>query len=325
MVLPPVVAGTVAALISYYAMEVGGTWQSPGVGWGVSIPGWLFATFFTVLATVCFAYLSYRKTRQYPITANVAAVTGGVTILALTWWPTRQCDMVGGVVAGLTAAGMVVALATVVGSQAGRVRRGIVIDSGGLSAQTNAKPEEGRTGIVPFLQISLAAFMAIVVLIAFTNDYLTESRTKILMFAGIGITAASVISAERSLKSALAIAGAVVSVIGAYLEMDRAFTSSNSEIGALTILIAAGLVAGIIVMFISFDAHVVVRLLVTPILAGVAVAGVTHLIIMVPVVFVSVGCSVAAVGIFISVLSSGLFAIIAGSATIRCPYRNSGK
>ena len=315
MILPSVAAGTAAALLAYYAMEVGGIWKSPGVSWGGFIPGWLFGTFFTILAAVCFAYLSHRKAHQYPATANIAAIAGGAAILALTWWPARQCDVVGGVVAGLTAASVVVVMATGINWQAGRVRRGIVIDDGAIVNQSNAKLEEGRIGIAPFLQVSLAVFMALVVLIAFTNPDLADSRTKILMFAGIGITAASVISTERSLKSLLAAAGATVSVIGAYLEMDQSLTSSNSEIGALTILAAAGLVSGIVVMFISFDAHIVVRLLVTPILAGVAVAGGTLLIIMVPVVLISVECSVPAVGIAISVLSSGLLAIITGSAT----------
>ena len=315
MVLPPAAAGTVAALVAYYAMEVGGTWQSPGVSWGDFIPGWLFASFFTALAAVCFMYLSYRKASQYPLAANVTAITGSATILALTWWPTRQCDMVGGVVAGLTVAGVIAAMAMVVNWQAGKVHRGVLIDCGGIAPRIGVKSEEGRITIVPFVQISLALFMAIVVLMAFTNDDLTESRTKLLLFAGIGITAASVISAEFSLKGALAIAGAAVSVLGAYLEMSQSLALSGSETQALTILAAAGLVAGTVIMFVSFDAHVVVRLLVTPILGAVAAAGVTLLITVIPVVFISSGCSVAATGTAISVLTSGLLAIITGSAT----------
>ena len=112
--LPPATAGAVAALIAYYAMEVGGVWKSPGVSWGGFIPGWLFGVCFTTLAAVCFAYLCLRKVLQYPATANIAAITGIATILALTWWPTRQCDMMGGVAAGLTAAGIVAALAAAV-------------------------------------------------------------------------------------------------------------------------------------------------------------------------------------------------------------------
>ena len=125
--------------------------------------------------------------------------------------------------------------------------------------------------------------MAIIVLMAFTNEDLAESRTELLLFAGIGIMAASAISAERSLKSVLAMAEAAVSVVGAYLEMSHALTSSGGETGALTILVAAGLVAGVAIMFVSFDAHVVVRLLVTSTLGAMAVAGVTLVITVVPV------------------------------------------
>ena len=89
MALPPATASVLAGLIAYYAMEQGGIWQSEGVSWGDLIPGWLFASFFTGLAAPCFAYLSYRKARQYPLAANVSAIAGGVTIPALTWWPTR--------------------------------------------------------------------------------------------------------------------------------------------------------------------------------------------------------------------------------------------
>lgn len=157
--------------------------------------------------------------------------------------------------------------------------------------------------------------MAVIVLMAFANHDLTALRTKLLLFAGIGITAASIISAERSLKSALAMTGAAVSLVGAYLETSQALASSGSEIGALTILVAAGLIAGIVIMFVSFDAHVILRLLVTPILTAVAVAGITLLIIAVPVLLISAGCFLPDTGVAISVLTSGLLAVIAGSVT----------
>ena len=89
MVLPPAAAGTMAALVVYYSMEQGGIWQSEGVSWGDFIPGWLFASFCTAFAAAYFMYLSYRKARQYPLAANATAITGGATILVLTWWPTR--------------------------------------------------------------------------------------------------------------------------------------------------------------------------------------------------------------------------------------------
>lgn len=230
-VLPPAVAGVAAVLVAYYAMEVGGGWKSPGVSWGGFIPGWLFGIGFTILAFVCFAYLCHRKALQYRATANIAAITGTATILALTWWPTRQCDMVGGVAAGLTDAGMVAALAAVVSFQARRARRNPVTDRDDSIDQSDSKPDQAHVGIVPFVQIVLALIMVLVAYLAMTKEDLSGSRTKLLAFAGIGIKAASSISPKLSLKTILAAGGAVISVIGAYIEADQALTASNSEFG----------------------------------------------------------------------------------------------
>ena len=312
---PAAVAGAFAALIAYYTMEVGGYWKSTTVGWGDYIPGWLFSTFFTILAAVSFAFVSYQKSGRYPIAANVAAVVGTITVLALIWWPTQQCDKTGGIMAGLTVAGVVIAIAAVVNSQAGKVRRGIVIDNSDPIVQSNTRPEGKYIGVAPFVQIALALIMVLVAYLAITDGDLSGSRTKLLAFAGIGITAASVISPEFSLKSILAMGGAAVSVIGAYLEMNQALISNNSEIGALTVLIAAGIVTGMVMMFLSFDAHLLVRLLVTPILTAVAVAGATLLITMIPIIVISNGCDVPATGMFTSTLTAGLLAVIAGAVT----------
>jgi len=267
------------------------------------------------LAAVVIPLGTYLKARSYPTAANVATIAGIATTCALIWWPTQQCNQIGGLAAGLTLAGMIVAVAMGINWQAGRVRRGIVIDDRACVDLSKGKPEAGRIGAVTFAQISLATIMVAVVLMAFTSDDVSESRTKLLLFAGIGITAASSISAKLNLKNILAIAGAVLSVVGAYLEMDQALASSHSEVGALTILIAAGLVAGIVIMFISFDARAEVRLLVTPILTAVAVAGATLLVTIIPIVLVSGGCNVPAMGIIISVMTAGLLVTVTGSAT----------
>ena len=304
-------------LFIFHVIEEQNVWQSRfGIAWSIYIPGWLSGGIFIAASTSSTAYYTYLRARDYPFTANAATIAGIVTTCALMWWPTQQCDQMGGLTAGITVACVIAAVAVVVNWQAGKVRQGFTIDNGAITAPSKAEAEEWRIGIVPFLQISLAVFMAIIVLMAFTNDDLNEARTKLLLFAGIGITAASNISAKRSLKSALAMAGAAVSVVGAYLEMSQALTSSGSETEALTILVAAGLVAGIVIMFVSLDAHVVVRLLVTPILGAVAVAGVTLLIIVIPVLFISAGCSLPVIGTYFSVLTSGLLAVIAGSVTL---------
>lgn len=312
MILPPVVAGTIAALIAYYAMEVGGTWKSPGVSWGGFIPGWLFATFFTALATVCFAYLSHRKARQYPATANIAAITGSATILALTWWPTQQCDAVGGVAAGLMVAAIIAALAAVINSQAGKVRRNIVIDSGGLVAQKNADMEDWYIGIVPFAQIALASFMVVIVLMAFTSDDLAESRTKLLTFAGIGITAASIISAELSLKNILAIVGVAISTVGAYLEMDQALVVGSGDVSAAVVLLVAGIAIWSPLALMASRTHSIVRILIAPLLRSGLVICTTLFIAMFPAMFISNGCGLGTTGMLVTFGISGLVAVAAG-------------
>ncbi len=316
MALPPATAGVLAGLIAYYAMELGGIWQSPGVSWGDLIPGWLFASFFTALAALCFAYLSYRKARQYPLAANITAIAGSVTILTLTWWPTRQCDMVGGVAAGLTVAGMVVALAAVISSQARRMRRNPVTDGDGSIDRSDTKPDEAYAGIVPFVQIVLALIMILVTYLAMTDEDLSGSRTKLLAFAGIGITAASSISPKLSLKTILAVGGAVISVIGAYIEADHALASSNNDIGIWTILVAAGLVTGVLIMPLALISHIAIRIFVAPLLAGLVAASIATFAALIPAVFISIGCNLPETWGVVSLLVAVLAGLVVGLGTI---------
>lgn len=315
-VLPPAVAGAVAALVAYYAMEEGGVWKSPGVSWGGFIPGWLFGLCFTILAAVCFAYLCRRKALQYPATANIAAITGATITLALTWWPTRQCDMVGGVAAGLTGAGMVAALAAVIIYLAPRLRRNTVTDRGDSVDQSDTKRDQAYVGIVPFVQIVLALIMVLVAYLAMTNDDLSGSRTKLLAFAGIGITAASSISPKLSLKTILAAGGAVISVIGAYIEADQALTASNSEIGIWTILVAAGIVTGILMKDLAFHSHMAIQATIGSFLAGVVAASMASFAALIPAVFISVGCDLPVTWGVVSLLVAVLAGLVVGLGTM---------
>ena len=311
--MPPATAGIVALLVAYYTMEQAGSQQSQ-TGWAGYIPEWLSKGVFVAFITGGTAFIAYLTARKYPTLSNTATIVGIATVLVATY-ATRWCNPMGGVIAGLTATGITTVLATVVNSQAGKVRRNIVIDNGGLPAQSNAKPEEEYIRIVPFAQIALATFMVIVVLIAFTNEDLAGSRTQLLTFAGIGIMAASVISAERSLRNVLAMVGVAISVAGAYLELDQALAMDNGEVGASVILIAAGIVTGALIVRLAFQGDTVVRLLVAPTLAAAAVAGVTLLMTMIPIVFISVGCKLPATGIVVLTLMAGTLAISASVIT----------
>ena len=199
-VLPAMTAGIVALLVSYYAMELGDVWQSAiGVGRDIHIPGSLFGGIFVAVATGFAAYIVYQNTRSHPLTSNSATIAGIATACTLIWWPMHWCDLRGGVAAGLTAAGIVAALATVVSFQARKVRQNTVTHRDDSIDQSDTKPDEAYVGIVPFLQIALALIMVLVAYWAITNEDLSGSRTKLLAFAGIGITAASSISPKLDL------------------------------------------------------------------------------------------------------------------------------
>ena len=224
--------------------------------------------------------------------------------------------MVGGVAAGLTAAGIVAALAAAVSFQARRVRRNAVTDKDDSIDQSDTKPDEAYVGIVPFVQIVLALIMVLVAYLAMTNEDLSESRTKLLAFAGIGITAASSISPKLSLKTMLAVGGAVISVVGAYLEADQALAKSNSEVGVATILIAAGIVTGLSLMGLAFRSHIAVRIFIAPVLAGVAAWSMASFAALIPAVFISVGCDLPETWGAVSMLVAVAAGLVVGIGTM---------
>ena len=316
-VLPAMTTGIVALLVTYYAMEQGDVWQSAiGIGQDIYIPGSLLGGIFVAVATVVAAYIAYLKTRCHLLTANSAAVAGIATACTLIWWPTHLCDLRGGVTAGLTAAGIVAALAIVVSSQARKVRRNPVTDRDDRIDQSDTKPDEASVGIVPFVQIVLALIMVLVAYLAITNEDLSGSRTKLLAFAGIGITAASSISPKLSLRTILAAGGAVISIFGAYIEADQALTASNSEVGIWTILIAAGIVTGLLIKDLASHSHIAVRVFVAPVLAGVAAWSIASVVALIPAVFISLGCNLPATWGFLSILVAISVGLIVGIGTM---------
>ena len=218
--------------------------------------------------------------------------------------------------AGLTVAGMVAVLAAVVSFQARRMRRNPVTDGDDGIDQSDIKPDEAYAGIVPFVQIVLALIMILVTYLAMTDEDLSGSRTKLLAFAGIGITAASSISPKLSLKTILAVGGAVISVIGAYIEADHALTASNSDIGIWTILVAAGLATGVLIMPLAFISHIAIRIFVAPLLAGLVAASIATFAALIPAVFISLGCDLPETWGVVSLLVAVLAGLIVGLGTI---------
>ena len=180
------------------------------------------------LMTAGTGFTAYRKARKHPTIANGSTVAG-IAITAALSWLTQQCSLTGGVVSGLTAAGTIIVVATVVRFLTGRTKWGAT------KPQPNEEPGEGAEGLIPVMRIGMAIFMGFVVLIAVSYEELASpARPLLLVFAGIGITAAAAISSEHSLKNYMAIAGMVVSLVGAYIQIDQAIASAgNGGVSAL--------------------------------------------------------------------------------------------
>lgn len=316
-VLPAMTAGVVALLVAYYAMEQADVWHSTiGVGLGIHIPGSVSGGIFVAVATAVVAYFAYLKTRSHPLASNSATIAGIATACTLIWWPTHWCDLRGGIAAGLTAAGIVAALAMAVGFQARKARQNVDTQRDNGIGQSDTRPEEWHVGLVPFLQITLALIMVLVAYWAMTNEDVSGSRTKLLAFAGIGITAASSISPKLNLRTILATGGAVISVIGAYIEADQALTASNSEVGISTILIAAGIVTGSLIVGLAFRSHMAIRVFIAPLLAGVAAWSIASFVALIPAVFISTGCDLPETWTFVSITVAVLAGLIVGLGTM---------
>ena len=223
--------------------------------------------------------------------------------------------MVGGVAAGLTAAGIVAALSAII-LLARKVRQNTGTDRDDSNDQADPKSDEAYVGIIPFVQIALALIMVLVAYMAMTNEDLSGSRTKLLTFAGIGITASSSISLKLSLKTILAASGAVISVIGAFIEADEALTESKSEVGIWTILIVAGMATGSLTIYLAFKSHVAIRIFVAPVLAGVAAASLASTAALMPAVFISTGCNLPETWGMVSILVAATAGLIVGFGTL---------
>ena len=243
---------------------------------------------------------------KYKIGANAAAVAGVATTATLMW-ATQWCDPTGGIVVGLTTAGVIVAAAVCFKALEGRGVRKALDDwwSNSVSKQTSI-------GTVQFAQISMAIYMGSVALIAIMGGVPGESRWDILTFAGIGITAASVISDQRNPKTFLAMTGVGIALWGSYIEMDRALAMSGGEVNAATVMLVAGIAIYVPLTALALRGHHVVRILIAPTpVAGLA-ACITLVVTGVPAVLITVGCGTGAAPTAFLIEGAGWLSVVVG-------------
>lgn len=310
-ILPVVATIAVTLPAAFYAADqVGGQPAPTGwvkyISWSRYTPEWLARGFLVVLITGSLAFIACWTAVKYKIGANVAAVAGVATTATLTW-ATQWCDPTGGIVVGLTIAGVIVVAAVCFEAPE---RRGVWKALDGWCS--NSVSKQTSIGTVQFAQISMAIYMGSVALIAIMGGVPGESRWDVLTFAGIGITAASVISDQINPKNCLALVGVGIALWGSYIEMNQALAMSGGEENAATVMLVAGIIIYVPLTALALRGRHMVRILIAPIpVAGLATC-ITLVVTGIPAFLISVGCDAGAVLTGVLIGGSGLISVVVG-------------
>ena len=170
-------------------------------------------------------------------------------------------------------------------------------------------------GMVRFAQISLGLYFGIIALMAAAGTALAESRWEVLTVAGVGITAASVISEKRRLTSVLALIGAGIAWWVSYNEMARAVAMDGAGINSANLMLAAGIVIYLPVTALALRAQQGLRILIASMLvAGLATCA-TFVAIGIFAVVIFTGCN-AGNALLAALLSAAVvISMVVGAAT----------
>lgn len=87
----------------------------------------------------------------------------------------------------------------------------------------------------------MALYFSSIALIAISRLVPVELRWSALTFAGIGITAASVLSDTRKLNNLLAMLGVGIGLWGGFIEMNRADAIGDGQVDAANVMLLSGI------------------------------------------------------------------------------------
>ena len=115
----------------------------------------------------------------------------------------------------------------------------------------------------------------------------------------------------------MAIAGMITSLVGAYIQLDQAITSSGNEsVTALDIIITVTILAFAPFTFLAAQRHKLLRILFVPALAAIIVVFIMVLATVIPAIIIVLGCN-AGDGLQVMVVGvASVIAIAAGVATL---------
>ena len=307
MVLPPAAASFFAFLVVSYLLKQAGTREVVAGSYDF-IPSWLPDLLIVVTLTAFAACVIYYIARDYPEIANAATVAALLLTMALTLWPAQQCSLTGGTAAGATVAGGIAVTATLIAVIRGKISWTL----------PDVSENVANIGKMRFVKMAIAVYMGSIALITIsspiTDAIPSESRGIILVFAGTGFVAASVISPRRRLEDYLAIAGAVVSAIGAYIQMDQALAASdNANFRAVHLMIATGILASLLLAPMAALASRFVRIIITSLWAACLAMIAIFTSALTPIFLIALECN--AMGIWVA-YGAGITSIATFSAGI---------
>ena len=313
-VLPTLAAGTLALLLASHAAEQVGGQPAPAgwagyISWLRHVPEWLSKGLLICITTGCVAFTAYRIAQQYRAEANSAAVAGSMTVAVLTW-ATQWCSTAGGISAGLLIAGVIVSGVVCIRAVARRRLRKTL-----AGWWPDSESKQARLGTIQVAQIIMALYFGAIALIAISGSVPAEFRWKVLAFAGIGITAASILSDSRKLNNLLAMLGVGIGLWGGYIEMNRAAAMGDGQVDTATVMLAAGILIYGPLTALALRASTFVRVIIAPMLvAGLAVCA-TFVVTVIIAVIIGTGCNLGATPVAVLILGGTMISIVVGAAT----------
>ncbi len=210
--------------------------------WIGPIPTWAGVVVIEFVAMALVGSLSYFAARNHSAIVNWTALAGG-TIMVTLAASAPNCNPVGSIASGLMIAAMFAGV--------GWAKVWLASNTSSTGANSRNIP------VILFVRGSTTAYMVIVavfaVLATFNGVINVDLLGAILIFCGLGITAAATLSVRWNSRNIIALLGVTISIAGAAIEMDRAFHKSAAPFQTWQVLLVAALMWMVLILPPAFD------------------------------------------------------------------------
>lgn len=257
-----------------------------------SIPTWAGVVVIELVAMALVGSLSYFAARNHAALVNWTALAGG-TIMVTLAASAPNCNPVGSIASGLMIAAIFAGV--------GWVKVWLASNTSRPGANSRNIP------VILFVRGSATAYMVIVavfaVLATFNGVINVDLLGAILIFCGLGITAAATLSVRWNSRNIISLLGVTISIAGAAIEMDRAFPKHDAPFETWQVLLVAALMWMVLILPPAFDT---------------ASSPIRHVGLLLVALFAGAITSLMAVGILVLIVGTcgGVLSPASGSALL---------